>query len=1410
MDTSQRDRQLLFGVLCVQCGLITSEQLVEAAGGWTVDRSRGLAQRLEDAALLSPEDRCRIEGVVDISVRAHDGDTSRTLSSFGGDRVVTESFGGAVTMEAPGEATVIQSDADAPTLTPSLVTDCPPTEGIVDVPGDGESDAAVTSEAAGRYVHLDTGRLFGKKERLRTVRAEDAELGRGGMGRVLLAFDHHVGRDVAIKELLPGTAGGGSSLTPRSPMVRSGQLVARFLREARVTGQLEHPSIVPVYELGRRSDGTLYYAMKLVRGRTLRQAIAESSSLPQRLMLLSHVADLCYAVAYAHSRGVINRDIKPDNIMLGEFGETLVLDWGLAKVLGKEDLRGREIVREIEQVDAAASGKTVAQFLGTPNYMPPEQASGRLDEVDERADVWSIGAVLYQTLTGLPPFTGLNAFEVVSKVRTDSVLPVHEVQPDAPAELAAIAMRCLERRRERRYQSAREVAEDIGRYQSGARVAAYEYTSWELLRRFVSRNKAATAAALLVLATLLISMAFVWNAYMSEQGVRRDLEKSEAEALGNAEEALTNERRAVDSEKLARKKEEDARSGLAEAFRQKALRAAGEQALDAALAYNALSLANREDPDVRGAVLVGGPLGPPRHRWAASSAAVPETLALSKDGRLLAVAAGTRLVTMWDLTDGKVVTTYESRSGAVHTVQFSPDGGWLAMGGDEGVSLVRTQGAPRTLLLQGTARGIAAVSFSPDGERLVGAGLYSISVWDVNTRVQVATFAGEAHAYREIAVAPDGRSVAVVTDEWEVHRYDLELGKGACLGHLPMPSGTAGATLSADGLHAGALTKDGEVFLMSVDGSTAVRKLPLSQMAKPERLVLLGGGQVVVSDASGKLGLYGVEASSPRVLLTGGKVGVAAAAACLPAHRLVTGEIDGVLRVWDLESGTELAGTGGTGTGIRVEVNVPTVDGRQESGPGEALRRAEAHIAWSPDGALLATSTGGVFVQVWDAATGRERASLRWPGASVGGLLFTGKLKLQLAGTGATCAEIDLHALKARGVDCELHARDAKRPPVPTDVRPFRMDVTSASVQAAVWSPGEEHLATIDGDGLVRCWEMWSWSHAALFGHLGAVHGLSFSPDGQYLASTGKDGKSRVWELGAGFKSPLAATVSRHESWGQRVLFFSDGIRVVSTGWDGTVREVSLAPGKERLVRRTTDPWGVSLALSDARGLVAAGGNEGTIDIWSAGQLEKVASFPGQAGPVADLAFSPEGDVLAGAGWNDRFIRLWSIPTGQFVSDYEGSSLGNWSVALTGDGRRLAAAGRDGKVRVWDYRSGSLRNEIRAGDSESRYVTWSADDSYLVAGSADGLVTLMSGEELDVLVRFRVRDGPIHQLAFSPDSRILAVASASDVVSLIDLGHLDTPGEKLALECLSHFGFYREGTVLRRGQEPSNLDLVLR
>jgi hypothetical protein len=274
------------------------------------------------------------------------------------------------------------------------------------------------------------------------------ELGRGGMGRVLEAADRQFNRVVAVKELIKGDDPG---------------LRARFVTEALVTGNLEHPGIASVYERGVREDGSLFYAMRLVRGRTLAQALEEAHGLEERLALLPVLVQAAQTLAYAHERGVIHRDIKPANIITGPHGETVILDWGIAKVRGLP-------TSEAGAAEAGgAEGAThYGSVMGTPAYMSPEQAAGRLDELDERTDVFALGAILYHLLSGQKPYEAGTAQGLVAKAAEGRPAPLSREAPKAPEGLRRICERAMARAPEARYRSAAEMAKDLEAFLSSA------------------------------------------------------------------------------------------------------------------------------------------------------------------------------------------------------------------------------------------------------------------------------------------------------------------------------------------------------------------------------------------------------------------------------------------------------------------------------------------------------------------------------------------------------------------------------------------------------------------------------------------------------------------------------------------------------------------------------------------------------------------------------------------------------------------------------------------------------------------------------------------------------------------------------------------------------------------------------
>jgi serine/threonine protein kinase/formylglycine-generating enzyme required for sulfatase activity len=322
---------------------------------------------------------------------------------------------------------------------------------------------------------------------------------RGGLGQVSIAIDEELRREVALKEIVERHAD--------DPTCR-----ARFVHEAEVTGGLEHPGIVAVYGLGYHPDGRPYYAMRLIRGESLREAIdkldkdtapgSDSRRSTGLRRLLGRFVDACDAIAYAHSRGVLHRDIKPDNIMLGPFGETLVVDWGMAKVVGRDapPPRPEEGPRPSDP-ERGEAPTLPGSAVGTPAYMSPEQAAGRLDQLGPASDVYNLGATLYHILTGRPPLADGSPVDILAKVRSGDIPPPRSVFPKVPRSLEAVCRKAMALRPEDRYASARALAEDVERWLADEPVSACREPWPTRARRWASRHRplvAATTATLLV------------------------------------------------------------------------------------------------------------------------------------------------------------------------------------------------------------------------------------------------------------------------------------------------------------------------------------------------------------------------------------------------------------------------------------------------------------------------------------------------------------------------------------------------------------------------------------------------------------------------------------------------------------------------------------------------------------------------------------------------------------------------------------------------------------------------------------------------------------------------------------------------------------------------------------------------
>jgi serine/threonine protein kinase len=488
------DRNLLFGVLALQAGLIDNSQFAKGCALWTAQDGQSLADVLAEQGWLTAEDRSHVEYLLQRKLDKHAGDAQASLAA------VTTS-----------EARHALAEIDDPAIQQSI----------------GHLSAHTGNTLISTIAYRPSSR---ERYTLTQLHAK------GGMSQVWLAHDADLSRQVALKELRPELAENPSAW-------------ARFLEEAKITGQLEHPSIVPVYELAKSgADKKPFYTMRFIKGRTLADAIkayhqkreaGKASSMDLGELLTTFVG-VCNAVAYAHSRGVLHRDLKPRNVVLGDFGEVIVLDWGLAKVIGQTDGPRSLLPVSLSQEDSHEM-TVQGQVLGTPSYMAPEQAEGRHDLVDERSDVYGLGAIFYAILSGQPPHRGDDTHELIRRVIQEPVVPPRQLVAATTPVLEAICLKALARRREDRYGSAKELAQEVRHWLAGEPVLAYPEPWIIKTRRWLSRHRTlatATAATLLVATlSLAIATALLTASNERERQARDLAEKNYGEARAAEQQA---------------------------------------------------------------------------------------------------------------------------------------------------------------------------------------------------------------------------------------------------------------------------------------------------------------------------------------------------------------------------------------------------------------------------------------------------------------------------------------------------------------------------------------------------------------------------------------------------------------------------------------------------------------------------------------------------------------------------------------------------------------------------------------------------------------------------------------------------------------------------------------------------------
>jgi WD40 repeat protein len=1054
-----------------------------------------------------------------------------------------------------------------------------------------------------------------------------SEIARGGMGVVFRARQMSLNRPVALKMILAGQLANEAE-------------IRRFYTEAESAANLDHPGIVPIFEVGEH-EGQHYFSMGFVEGQSVSQRLAAGPFPPREAAaLLAKVAD---AIEYAHQRGVIHRDLKPANILIDASGSPRVTDFGLAKKL---------------KSDSALTGS--GQIMGTPSYMPPEQAGGERGEVGPAADVYALGATLYALVTGRPPFQAATAMDTVLQVLSDEPVPPRRLNTSVPADLETICLKCLEKEPGKRYATAADLAADLRRFLADEPIVARPVTSLERVAKWVRRRPAIAALVFIGLVALVTTAALVgvFSQWRVAVASAQEAMTQQTNAVVARNEAKDQERKAIlarDEAERAHRTEAQARRASDQdraALREQQDRAVAElHVRNIGLAYQewlAGNVARAEE------LLASCPSrlrfwewGYVRHLCHAELLTVPgfsrpTVVAFASDGKSIISVDGAGAIKLWDAATGRgqrlasatvmplMLDRVRLRLAGVNPKQPGPVQVWD----------LESPGPPKLLKRFDQIDGLVGVgAFSPDGKVLAG-GTHSgqVHFWDIDRDTAAKKpIAGRKEEVTALAYSPDGRLLGVGKENGWVEIWEVESGLRR------------------------------HVFRGHPSRDAQVKQLAFSPDAK--RLATVG--------VDGTAKIWAVDDGRPLVTLWGHR-GFLLGVAFSPDGRFVaTAGYDHTVRLWDAENGENLEIYRGH-NGIVHEVT------------------------FSPDGRRLLTASWDTTFRLWEIGAG-ELA-----GAGVASSKSATPLRdppeRTISGRTAAVAALAFHpsAPHIASVDWDGFLRiddlGTRRTILSTSVppnekKPARGDtaIMDKSLGAVGYSPDGKRLAVgtggaiADVHGMVYVIDAESGialCHTAALG--GPISALAFSPDGRrLLVATGnlrglRGAAPTVGVFDAATRAQLAS-YKEHTVVVLDAAFNRDGSLAATTGLDGAIRIWGPSDGKKQR-RLGKDSAFRGLAWSPDGALLAAVGLlDESVRIYRTRDGTELKRLHGHSGEVYRVAFSPDGKRLASAATE---LKIWDVTTGLELLTQRHHSGEIYDVEFSPDGRWLATAGFDGTIVV--------------------------------------------------------------------------------------------------------------------------------